>query len=80
MLYLYADFPTICHLLFLLSVTNSLFKFLLLLNGYLLESEDVYWNRLEHTKRRVKVLFLSRNAFLFPYVYHLSLFFVYSHD
>ena len=59
---------------FFLSVTNSLFKFLLLLNGYLLESEDVYWNRLEHTKRRVKVLFLSRNAFIFPYVYHRSLF------
>ena len=48
---------------FFLSVTNSLFKFLLLLNGYLLQSEDVCWNRLEHTKRRVKVSFLSRNAF-----------------
>ena len=55
MLYLYANFPTICHLLSLLSVTNSLFKFLLLLNGYLLQSEDVCWNRLEHTKPPVKV-------------------------
>ena len=79
MLYLYANFPTICHLLFLLSVANSLFKFLLLLNGYLLQSEDVCWNRLVHTKRRVKVSCLSRNAFIFPYVYHRSLFFVYSH-
>jgi len=31
---------------------------------------------LEHTKRQVKVLFLSRNAFIFPYVYHCSLRFV----
>jgi len=27
----------------------------------------------EHTKRQVKVFFLSRNAFIFPYVYHRSL-------
>ena len=32
---------------------------------------------LEHTKRQVKVFqFLSRNAFIFPYVYHRSLLFV----
>ena len=31
---------------------------------------------LEHKKRKVKVLFLSRNAFTFPYVYHRSLLFV----
>ena len=31
---------------------------------------------LEHKKRKVKVLFLSRNAFIFPYVYHRSLLFV----
>ena len=79
MLYLYANSPTICHLLFLLSVANSLFKFLLLLNGYLLQSEDVCWNRLEHTKRRVKVLFLSRNAFIFPYVSPQFVFCLFTH-
>ena len=32
---------------------------------------------LEHKKRQVKVFqFLSRNAFIFPYVYHRSLLFV----
>ena len=31
---------------------------------------------LEHKNRKVKVLFLSRNAFTFPYVYHRSLLFV----
>ena len=31
---------------------------------------------LEHTKRQVEVFFLSRNAFIFPNVYHRSLVFV----
>ena len=31
------------------------------------EDEDV-----RHTKRRAKVLFLFRNAFIFPSVYHYS--------
>ena len=31
---------------------------------------------LEQTKRQVKVFFLSRNVFIFPYAYHRSLFFV----
>ena len=32
---------------------------------------------LEHTKRKVKVFFLSRNAaFILPYIYHRSLLFV----
>ena len=31
---------------------------------------------LEYTKSQVKVLFLSRNAFIFSYVYHRSLLFV----
>ena len=31
---------------------------------------------LEHTKRQVEVFFLSRNAFIFPHVYHRSLVFV----
>ena len=30
---------------------------------------------LEHTKRQFKVLFLSKNAFIFRYVYHCSLLF-----
>ena len=33
---------------------------------------------LEHTQRQVKVLFLFSNAFISPYVYHLSLLFVVS--
>ena len=31
---------------------------------------------LEHTKRQDKAFFLSRNAFIFPYVYHRGLLFV----
>ena len=43
MLYLYANFPTICHLLFFWLVTYSTFKFLLLLNDCLWY-ENVCWN------------------------------------
>ena len=38
---------------------------------------NYFWNcmMLEHTKRQFKVLFLSKNAFIFRYVYHCSLLF-----
>jgi len=42
----------------------------LLFNGLLLLKMYV-----EHTKRQDKTFFLSRNAFIFPYVYHRSLLF-----
>ena len=49
----------------------QIFLPLVIFNGLLLLT--MY---LEHTKRQVGVFFLSRNAFIFPNVYHPNLVFV----
>jgi len=72
-------FPFICKFFYYLLSFVSIISYLLYTQisvfiQWFTTSEDVCW--MEHTKRQDKAFFLSRNAFIFPYVYHRGLLFV----